>query len=69
MLRSDPGDIRLIDIVGAVDGMRCYENCAMGGCFECSDERSCLLHDGWKEVRSDILKYLESTTIGDLVSL
>jgi len=65
-LAFDPDDIRLLDIVQALDGIACYEQCAMGH-KECSEEHPCPLHEVWKDLRSRILNYLGRNTIGDLV--
>jgi Rrf2 family transcriptional regulator, iron-sulfur cluster assembly transcription factor len=64
-LRMDPGDIRLVDIVEALDGLASYQQCA-SGLSECSDEMPCSMHDNWKALRSRILEYLERNTIEDL---
>ena len=64
-LRMDPGDIRLLDIVEALDGLASYQQCA-SGLSECSDEMQCSMHDNWKALRSRILEYLERNTIDDL---
>jgi Rrf2 family protein len=65
-LGLDPSEIRLLDIVQALDGIACYEQCAMGH-VECSEEHPCPMHEVWKDMRSRILDYLRSNTIGDLV--
>jgi len=64
-LRMDPADIRLLDIVEALDGLASYQQCA-SGLSECSDEMPCSMHDNWKALRSRILEYLERNTIDDL---
>jgi len=65
-LGLDPDEIRLLDIVQALDGIACYEQCAMGH-KECSEDRPCPMHDVWKDLRSRILNSLNRNTIGDLV--
>jgi Rrf2 family transcriptional regulator, iron-sulfur cluster assembly transcription factor len=65
-LGLDPSEIRLLDIVQALDGIACYEQCAMG-LVECSEEHPCPMHEVWKDMRFRILDYLRSNTIGDLV--
>jgi Rrf2 family iron-sulfur cluster assembly transcriptional regulator len=64
-LGVNPDAIRLLDIVQALDGIACYEQCAMGH-KECSEEHPCPLHDVWKDLRSRILDCLRRNTIGDL---
>lgn len=64
-LRVPATDIRLVDIVEALDGLAEYQQCA-AGLAECSDEMPCPLHDSWKAVRSRIMDYLGRNTIADL---
>jgi Rrf2 family transcriptional regulator, iron-sulfur cluster assembly transcription factor len=59
-------DIRLIDIVDAVDGLSDYGKC-IAGFPECSDKMGCPLHDGWTALHSRIMDYLRRNTIGSLV--
>jgi Rrf2 family iron-sulfur cluster assembly transcriptional regulator len=64
-LRVSPDDIRLLDIVEAMDGLGEYEKCA-NGLAECSDAMPCALHDSWKALHSRIMDYLGRNTIADL---
>ena len=64
-LRVDPGEIRLLDIVEALDGLAPYQQCA-SGLSECSDEMPCSMHDSWINLRSRIMDYLGKNTIADL---
>jgi Rrf2 family protein len=64
-LRLPSDEIRLLDIVEALDGLNDYEKCA-SGLAECSDEMACPLHDSWKGLRSRIMDYLGRNTISDL---
>ncbi len=64
-LRVSADDIRLVDIVEALDGLGEYEKCA-SGLAECSDDMPCALHDSWKVLRSRIMDYLGRNTIADL---
>jgi len=65
-LRIDPTEIRLLDIVEALDGLTPYQQCA-SGLSECSDEMPCSMHDSWAALRSRIMDYLERNTIAELV--
>jgi Rrf2 family iron-sulfur cluster assembly transcriptional regulator len=58
-------EIRLLDIVEALDGLSEYEKCA-SGLADCSDDMACPLHDSWKALRSRIMDYLGRNTIADL---
>ena len=64
-LRVDPSEIRLLDIVEALDGLAPYQQCA-SGLSECSDEMPCSMHDSWIALRSRIMDYLGKNTIADL---
>jgi Rrf2 family protein len=65
-LKKKPSEIRLLDIVGAIDGLSQYNRCA-AGYSECSTKNACLLHDSWMALHSRIMDYLERNTIGSLV--
>ena len=45
-LRVEPTEIRLLDIVEALDGLAPYQQCA-SGLSECSDDMPCSMHDSW----------------------
>jgi Rrf2 family iron-sulfur cluster assembly transcriptional regulator len=64
-LRVDPNEIRLLDIVEALDGLAPYHQCA-SGLSECSDDMPCSMHDSWTLLRSRIMDYLGKNTIADL---
>src|SRR5947199_8359234 len=64
-LKVTPGEIRLLDIVEALDGLAPYQQCA-SGLSECSDEMPCSMHDSWVTLRSRIMDYLGRNTIADL---
>ena len=65
-LQLKAGEVRLIDIVDAVDGLVDYSKC-IAGFPECSDKMPCPLHDGWSALHSRIMDYLRRNTIGSLV--
>ena len=64
-LRVPADEVRLLDIVEALDGLSEYEKCA-SGLAECTDDMPCPLHDSWKPLRSRIMDYLGRNTIADL---
>src|SRR4051795_8746429 len=64
-LKRDASDIRLLEIVEALDGLSSYQQCAMG-LSECSAAMPCGMHDRWSGLRSRIMEYLEQNSIGDL---
>jgi DNA-binding IscR family transcriptional regulator len=61
----EPSEIRLLDIVEALDGLAPYQQCA-SGLSECSDDMPCSMHDSWVGLRSRIMDYLGRNTIADL---
>ncbi|HYL83567.1 MAG TPA: Rrf2 family transcriptional regulator [Candidatus Angelobacter sp.] len=64
-LRVAPDEIRLLDIVAALDGLAEYKMCASGVGL-CSEAAPCALHRPWKTLRSRILDYLRRNTIAEL---
>ena len=64
-LRVDAADIRLLDIVEALDGLAAYQQCA-SGLAECNDDMPCSMHDSWVALRSRIMDYLGENSIADL---
>jgi Rrf2 family iron-sulfur cluster assembly transcriptional regulator len=65
-LQLKASDVRLIDIVDAVDGLADYNKC-IAGFADCNDKVDCPLHDGWMTLHSRIMDYLRRNTIGSLV--
>ena len=64
-LRVDAEDIRLLDIVEALDGLAPYQQCA-SGLAECNDDMPCSMHDSCVALRSRIMDYLGKNSIADL---
>ncbi|MFB3828162.1 MAG: Rrf2 family transcriptional regulator [Bryobacteraceae bacterium] len=65
-MRTAPADVKLLDIVEALDGLAAYQKCA-SGLSECSDEVPCSMHDSWVALRGRIMDYLGQNSIADLV--
>jgi len=65
-LRLPADQIRIYDIVDALDGLHSHHLC-IGGFGECPDEQVCPLHDGWVALHEAILDYLKQNTVADLV--
>lgn len=64
-LAKRPSDIRLIDIVRAIDGTEAFETCVLG--FPgCSFKEPCPVHDKWGPIRENALKMLEEQTLEQL---
>ncbi|MBK7630867.1 MAG: Rrf2 family transcriptional regulator [Ignavibacteriales bacterium] len=61
-LAKHPSKIKLIDIVGAIDGLESFNSCVLG--FpNCSPENPCPVHDQWGELRTKAYDMLSSETI------
>jgi Rrf2 family protein len=58
-------NVKLVDIVKAIDGDGIFTGCALG-LPACSDAHPCPLHDQFAKVRSDLRRMLERTTVHDL---
>jgi Rrf2 family iron-sulfur cluster assembly transcriptional regulator len=65
-MKRNAADVRLLDIVDAVDGLEHYGKC-IAGFSECSNRAACPLHDSWMTLHSRIMDYLGRNTIGSLV--
>jgi Rrf2 family protein len=64
-LAKRPNEIRLYDIVDAVDGTKSYTQCVVG-LHKCDATQPCPQHDQFLPVRKRILDYLESTTLDQM---
>jgi Rrf2 family transcriptional regulator, iron-sulfur cluster assembly transcription factor len=58
-------EMRLIDVLTAVDGDHVLSSC-LYGFSGCSEDEPCPLHDGWKILRGYVETYLWTQTIADL---
>ena len=57
--------ITLRDVVGAIDGLDQFLECAVG-LERCADDAPCPLHDTWKSLRTQMMNYLETTTLSEM---
>lgn len=63
-LAKEPRDIKLIDIVVAIDGMAVFETCILG--FPgCSHETPCPVHYQWGKLRDEAFKMLSEESLED----
>lgn len=61
-LSKDPSNIRLIDIVAAIDGLNVFNSCVLG--FpNCNPDSPCPLHYKWGELRTMAYNMLTDETI------
>lgn len=64
-LNKKASDIRLIDIVVAIDGLEIFHQCVLG--FKgCSLEKPCPVHDKWGVLRENTYNMLSEETLEEL---
>ncbi|MBK7104781.1 MAG: Rrf2 family transcriptional regulator [Ignavibacteriae bacterium] len=64
-LARRPSQIKLIEIVHAIDGDSVFKSCVLG--FpNCSSEHPCPVHDKWGKIRDDAYKMLSEETLEQL---
>ncbi len=64
-LFKEAKDIRLIDIVIAIDGLEIFHKCVLG--FEgCTINEPCPVHNKWGKLRDETYKMLSEETLEDL---
>lgn len=59
--------IKISDIVYAIDGDAVYNGCALG-LDMCSDEEPCPMHDKFVKVRRNLKHVIETTTVYELAT-
>lgn len=64
-LRVPANEIRLLDLVEALDGVRTPHLC-IGGFGSCPQDQQCAMHQGWAALHESILNFLKEQTIADL---
>lgn len=60
-------EIKLQDIVYAIDGDQIYKGCGLG-LPECNDERPCPVHHKFADIRDGLQSMLETTTVKELAT-
>ena len=64
-LARRPSQIKLIEIVEAIDGLDVFHHCVLG--FpDCSSDHPCPVHDKWGKIRDDAFKMLSEETLEQL---
>jgi Rrf2 family protein len=64
-LAKPPSEIKLIDIVEAIDGLEIFNSCVLG--FpECSPDTPCPVHDSWGTLRTQAFEMLSNETLDKL---
>ena len=60
-------EIKISEIVDAIDGDTVYKGCALG-LYSCDANDPCPMHDRFAGVRSELRKMLETTTVFELAT-
>ena len=63
--KKDISNIKLSQIVNAIDGDKIYNGCGLG-LHTCDEEHPCPVHDKFKIVRSELKNMLENTNLEQL---
>lgn len=63
--KKDPREIKLIDIVAAIDGTSIFESCLLGF-KECSDSNPCVVHENWASQRQKLYQMFD-VSVEDIV--
>ena len=64
--KKDPSKIFLAEIINAVEGLNIMTKCIVGF-EECPFDNQCAMHDSWIDIRKNILKVLETTSLENFV--
>jgi len=64
-LARDPSDIRLGELLEAIEGPDLFNRCLFWG-RRCGDSNPCLLHEGWREIKPYLIEFLEGMTLAVL---
>jgi Rrf2 family protein len=65
MIAKKPEEIKLADIIEAIEGMDKYTGCLLG--FEnCSDENPCALHSSLGPIRQEFFRVFTQKSISDM---
>jgi len=67
-LSKPPEDIKLIDIVEAIDGLDLFDNCVLG--FpKCNPDHPCPVHHRWGSLRTQAYEMLSADTLDKLTDI
>ncbi len=65
LLNRNPEEIRVKDVVLAIDGEHLFTRCALG--FpKCGDPNTCEFHEKWEPLRDQLTETFEQTSIAEL---
>ena len=64
-LARDASDIKLRELLEAIEGPDLFERCIFWG-RRCGESNPCLLHAGWRDIKPYLINFLETTNITSL---
>lgn len=64
-LSKPTAEIRVLDIVEALDGLAGFDRCLLGLDF-CENEAPCPMHEAWKKIKGEILEMMSAKTLAQL---
>ena len=62
---AEEQDLKLIEVVKAVDGDRIFKDCILG-IHECEDKHPCPIHHEYVKIREEITTMLENSSIKEI---
>ena len=65
-LRRAAATVRLIDVVKLFDRQVEPNACFLGMREQCSERTPCPAHDAWRNVKAELLEFLEQKTLADI---
>ena len=66
LLARPSNEIRVHDIIEALDDSQHRRTSCLLGLSACSDDHACPLHDRWKSIRNDLSQWIGSLTLADI---
>lgn len=67
-LAQEPGSVKLIDILYALEGDDYFDTCILGK-NSCSSDDGCICTDTWRQIQHEIYNFLADSTLEDLSSI
>lgn len=64
-LASEPSNINVLSIVGAIDGLDVFKECVLG-LPNCGFDKPCALHEHMVSIRDNLRKTLHDMTLQDV---
>lgn len=63
-LAKDPSEIKLIEVVEAIDGLSIF-NCCVMGFHNCNPGNKCIMHDDWHDIQKKAFNILNNKTVNN----